>query len=49
MDKKDLKFYEAPTSEAVELKLEGILCASKIEVEGVDDDDLGGGNNDLFG
>ena len=49
MDKKDLKFYVAPTSEAVELKLEGFLCASNIDVEGVDDDDLGGGNNGLFG
>ena len=44
MDKKDLKFYVAPTSEAVELKMEGILCASKIE--GVDEiDDLNGGNS----
>ena len=44
MDQKDLKFYEAPTSEAVELKMEGILCASKIE--GVDEiDDLNGGNS----
>ena len=45
MDKKDLKFYVAPTSEAVELKMEGILCASKID--GVDNiDDLNGGNDD---
>ena len=28
MDKKVLKFYVAPTSEAVEMKLEGFLCAS---------------------
>ena len=28
MDKKDLKFYVAPSQEVVELKHEGILCAS---------------------
>lgn len=45
MDKKELKFYEAPATEVVELKLEGFLCASKIE--GVDDpDDITGGNKD---
>ena len=49
MDKKVLKFYEAPSQEVVELKLEGFLCASNIDVEGVEDDDLGGGNNGLFG
>jgi len=44
MDKKDLKFYVAPSQEVVELKFEGILCASKIE--GVDNtDDLNGGND----
>ena len=44
MDKKDLKFYEAPSLEVVELKMEGFLCASKIE--GVEDpDDIIGGNN----
>ena len=42
--KKDLKFYEAPSQEVVELKMEGILCASNIE--GVDNiDDLNGGND----
>ena len=49
MDKKDLKFYETPTVEFVEAELEGFLCASQIDVEGVDDEDLGGGNNGLFG
>ena len=48
MDKKELKFYEAPACEVVELDLQGMLCASKIDVEGVDDEDLGGGNNGLF-
>ena len=28
MDKKDLKWYESPVTETVELKLEGFLCAS---------------------
>ena len=45
MDKKELKFYDAPATEVVELKLEGFLCASKID--GVDNtDDLNGGNDD---
>ena len=46
MDKKELKFYEAPATEVVELKLEGFLCASD-DVEGVDDPkDISGGNDD---
>ena len=28
MDKKDLKFYEAPTVEALEMEIDGFLCAS---------------------
>jgi len=28
MNKKDLKFYEAPSCEEMELELQGILCAS---------------------
>ena len=32
MDKKELKFYEAPACEVVELKLQGILCASQDDV-----------------
>ena len=28
MDKKDLKFYEAPAVESVEMELEGFLCGS---------------------
>ena len=46
MDKKELKFYEAPATEVVELKLEGFLCASG-DIEGVgNQDDLNGGNDD---
>ncbi len=45
MDKKELKFYETPTAEVVEMKLQGVLCASG-GVEGVDDpDDITGGND----
>ena len=29
MDKKELKFYEAPACDVVELKLQGMLCGSK--------------------
>ena len=44
MNKKELKLYEAPASEVVELKMEGILCTSNIQ--GVEDiDDLNGGND----
>ncbi len=28
MDKKELKFYEAPMANVVELKLQGMLCTS---------------------
>ena len=28
MDKKELKFYEAPVVELVEMEIEGFLCAS---------------------
>ena len=35
MDKKELKFYEAPTVELLDLELEGFLCASF----DMDDDD----------
>ena len=28
MDKKDLKWYESPAAEVVELEVEGFLCAS---------------------
>ena len=28
MNKKELKFYEAPASEVVELEVEGFLCGS---------------------
>ena len=51
MDKKVLKFYEAPAAEVVELKLEGFLCASDDpqEIEGTDQKDFGGENKDLWG
>jgi hypothetical protein len=42
MDKKELKFYEAPASEVIELKLNGILCASPGENPGdVQDEEVG--------
>ena len=46
MDKKELKFYEAPACEVVELNASlALLAGSKID--GVDnDDDLNGGNDD---
>jgi hypothetical protein len=45
MEKKFLKFYEAPATEVVELEVEGFLCASG-DIEGVDNqDDLNGGND----
>lgn len=44
MDKKQLKFYEVPACEVMELNLEHFICASQIEgVENVDD--LTGGND----
>ena len=46
MDKKELKFYEAPACDVVELKLQGVLCGSG-DVEGVEDPgDITGGNED---
>lgn len=33
MNKKDLKFYEAPELEVVEVKLQGILCTSPGETD----------------
>jgi hypothetical protein len=38
MDKKDLKWYEAPQMEVVEMKHEGFLCASGGDPE--DDDEF---------
>ena len=35
MNKKELKFYEAPACEVMELELQGILCGST-NVEGVE-------------
>lgn len=45
MDKKELKFYEAPACEVVELEIDAQLLAGS-PIEGVDDpDDLNGGND----
>ncbi len=45
MGKKELKFYEAPASKVVELKLQGMLCGSPIQ--GIENtDDITGGNKD---
>ena len=51
MDKKELKFYEAPAYEVVELQMQGVLCASgEVDIEGLDDpDDITGGNKDMWG
>jgi hypothetical protein len=46
MDKKELKFYESPAAELVEMEVEVSLLAGS-DIEGVDDpDDLNGGNDD---
>lgn len=37
MDKKVLKFYEAPAAEVVELEVEGFLCESAGTTGGSDD------------
>ena len=43
---KDLKMYEAPASEVVELKVQSALLAASSGVEGVDDaTDITGGND----
>jgi len=38
MDKKDLKFYEAPVLETVELELEGQLLDNSTNAEGVEEE-----------
>ena len=46
MDKKDLKFYESPAAELVEMEVEVSLLAGS-DIQGVDDpNDLNGGNDD---
>jgi hypothetical protein len=46
MNKKELKFYEAPACDVVELKASlALLAGSTIEGVG-DEDDLNGGNDD---
>ena len=46
MYKKELKFYETPACEVVELEPRSFLCASgDVQVDGLDDpDDITGGN-----
>ena len=45
MDKKELKFYEAPACEVVEVEVSVALLAGS-KIEGVDDEnDLNGGND----
>ena len=47
MDKKELKFYEAPACEVVELNAHVALLAGST-TEGVDDEgDITGGNGDI--
>ena len=46
MDKKVLKFYEAPAVEAVEMMTEGFLCASG-NAEGITEDPIGEGDFQL--
>ncbi len=46
MDKKVLKFYEAPVVEAMEMLTEGFLCASG-NAEGITEDPIGSGDMDL--
>ena len=41
MDKKDLKMYEAPASEVVELEVSVALLAGSTNVEGVDVEEPG--------
>jgi hypothetical protein len=48
MNKKELKFYETPACEVVDLAVEGQLLAGS-PVEGVDnEDDITGGNKGLW-
>ena len=47
MDKKELKFYEAPACEVVELNVVSTLLAGST-TEGVEDEgDITGGNGDI--
>ena len=49
MNKKNLRFYEAPMAEVVELKASVALLAGS-EVQGVDNqNDITGGNKDKWG
>ena len=46
MEKKELKFYEAPSMEVVEMEVAQFLCASGGGVNG--DDLIGGSSGDDF-
>ena len=49
MEKKELKFYEAPACEVVELKMQGILCASgDNDPENVDGEGMGGNDEEGY-
>jgi hypothetical protein len=39
MDKKDLKWYESPAVEVVELEIEGQLLAGSTNAKGVEEDE----------
>ena len=41
MDKKDLKWYEAPVMEVVDVEVEGFLCASNVDnIDPNDDEEI---------
>ena len=42
MEKKELKMYEAPIVEVVEMEAQGVICASGSEYDPDDTPDLGG-------
>jgi len=49
MDKKELKFYEAPACEVVMLKASSaLLDTSTVEIEGADQSDFGGDNKGMW-
>ena len=50
MDKKELKFYEAPACEGVEWNMQGMLCVSDVvPCEGESGAESGDDPDDLFG
>ena len=41
MDKKDLKWYESPVMESVDVEVEGFLCASNVDnIDPSDDEEI---------